>query len=160
MIWRMRRRRNAIGGVTALVVACVIVLGAASGQVHRSGARQAGHTSAAPAGAAPAGAASAAAPDGPRALSPADAVTVHPYGSLTASFGWHNAVGVHDDVPTLPVWITEVGYRVGDTLDGATVTGSVRSSAMQKTLTDYASWSWQRAYLWFKWEDYPARAGP
>jgi hypothetical protein len=92
-------------------------------------------------------------PDGARALSLADGVTIHPYGSYTG-WGWHTAALVHDDFPAQQVWITEIGYRIGSTLDGTTVDQSTQASLMQRSLTDYLAWPWAQAYLWFKWADY------
>jgi len=97
-----------------------------------------------------------ASPDGPAALALADAVTTHPYGSYTSDQGWPTAVDVHQDFPSLPVWITEVGYRIGETVDGTVVTDEIQASWMQRSLVDYMGWPWAQAYLWFKWEDYGA----
>lgn len=103
------------------------------------------------------------APDGVRAQSLADGVTVHPYGDYTSARGWQEAPGVHADFPQLPVWITEVGYRVcAETVaaDPACTVNGVRTSEgdqaqwLQRDLDDFASWPWAAAFTWFKWEDY------
>lgn len=97
-----------------------------------------------------------AAPDGPRALALAGGVTSHSYGSQQDA--GLIAVASHKDFPDLPVWITEIGYRIGETLsDGATpvtVTEDVQAARMQRSLVDYVSWPWAVAYVWFKWADY------
>lgn len=94
------------------------------------------------------------APDGAAAQQLADGVTVHPYGSLTADHGWRAAAATHDDFPQLPVWITEIGYRLGEVIDGTTVTVDTQAALMQRTLEDFMSWPWAQAYIWFKWSDY------
>jgi hypothetical protein len=93
-------------------------------------------------------------PDGTAAQRLADGVTVHPYGSLTADRGWHGAVGVHNDFPQLPVWITEIGYRLGEVIDGVTVNVDTQAALLQRSLVDFMSWPWAQAYVWFKWFDY------
>jgi hypothetical protein len=97
-----------------------------------------------------------ASPDGPRAQLLADGVTTHPYGSFTAAKGWHTAVATHNNFPQLPVWITEVGYRIGEEDDGIVVTESLQGAWMQRSLVDFVNWPWARAYVWFKWADYGA----
>ncbi len=100
-----------------------------------------------------------AASQGQRAQQLADGVTVHPYGSLTAERGWRSAVATHNDFPQLPVWITEIGYKLGEVVDGVTVTRSTQAALMQRGLADFASWSWAQAYAWFKYADYDSRDG-
>ena len=95
-----------------------------------------------------------ASPDGPAAQRLADGVTVHPYGSFTNARGWPSAVATHNDFPQLPVWITEVGYRLGEVIDGVTVTTVTQADLMQRSLVDYMKWSWAQAYVWFTWFDY------
>ncbi len=94
-----------------------------------------------------------AAPDGPLAVRLADGVTSHPYGSFTASPGWHDAIGTHNDFPQLPVWITEIGYRINEKIDGVLVTPAVQANLMLRSLVDFAGWSWARTYVWFRWSD-------
>lgn len=93
-----------------------------------------------------------AAPDGPLALRRADGVTSHPYGG-TGSPGWLDAVATHNDFPALPVWITEIGYRINEKVDGVLVTPQVQADLMQRTLVDFASWPWAQTYIWFRWSD-------
>jgi hypothetical protein len=97
-----------------------------------------------------------AAPDGPQALALAGGVTSHSYGSQR-KVGL-TAVAIHNDFPDRPVWITEIGYRVGEILsDGTapvTVTDDVQAARMQRSLVDYTNWPWAVAYVWFKWADY------
>lgn len=99
-------------------------------------------------------------PDGAAAQQLADGITVHPYGPPTADRGWPSAVATHADFPQLPVWITEVGYRLGEVIDGVTVTPDTQAALMQRSLEDYVSWPWAQAYVWFTWYDYDdARSG-
>jgi hypothetical protein len=93
-------------------------------------------------------------PDGSRAVSAADGVTSHPYGPYTTTQGWRGAIQIHNDFPTQPVWITEIGYRIGDTVDSTPVSESVQASWMRRDLADFASWRWAQAFVWFKWADY------
>jgi hypothetical protein len=99
--------------------------------------------------------------DGARAQSLADGVTVHPYGSYTSASGWQTAVTTHTDFPQLPVWITEVGYRLcvnaddtGCVIDGVRVTEAEQGQWLTRDLNDFASWPWAAAFIWFKWTDY------
>jgi hypothetical protein len=97
-----------------------------------------------------------ASPDGPAAIALADAVTVHPYNSYVEPDGWGQAVVVHNDFPGKPVWITEIGFRLGDSLDGNILTQESQAAYLQRSLADFISWPWAQAYLWFKWSDYSA----
>ena len=93
-------------------------------------------------------------PDGPAAQQLADGVTVHPYGSFQNDHGWRSTVTTHYDFPQLPVWITEVGYRLNEVNDGVTVTRDTQAQLMQRSLVDYMTWPWAQAYVWFTWFDY------
>jgi Glycosyl hydrolase catalytic core len=95
-----------------------------------------------------------ASPDGARAQQLADGVTVHPYGAYDDPKGWLSAVGTHNDFPQLPVWITEVGYRIDSSVGGVTVTEGVQAQWMTRNLNDFKNWPWAAGYLWFKWADY------
>jgi hypothetical protein len=55
------------------------------------------------------------------------------------------------------VWITEIGYRLGEVIDGTLVTADTQAVLMQRSLVDYMSWPWAQAYVWFKWFDYDDR---
>ncbi|MEV4536533.1 glycosyl hydrolase [Asanoa sp. NPDC049518] len=96
------------------------------------------------------------APDGAASLGLADGVTVHPYGSYTEARGWPSVRAVHRDFPGHPVWITEIGYRINQIVDGTAVTEQVQAMWLQRTLADFMSWPWAHGYLWFKWADYGA----
>lgn len=96
----------------------------------------------------------AASPDGPTALALASGITVHPYGSTISSNGWDSAYRAHQDFPALPVWITEVGYRVNDVHDYEPITEEVQAAYLQRALTDFMSWPWAHAFVWFKYQDY------
>lgn len=93
-------------------------------------------------------------PDGAAAQQLADGVTIHPYGSFTGDRGWRGAIATHNDFPQLPVWLTEIGYRLGEVIDGVTVTTQTQATLMQRSLQDYMSWPWAQAYVWFTWGDY------
>ena len=97
--------------------------------------------------------------DGAAAQQLADGVTVHPYGSFTGERGWGGAVSAHNDFPQLPIWITEIGYPLGEVIDGVTVTIQTQAALMQRSLTDYMSWPWAQAYVWFTWRDYDSSTG-
>jgi hypothetical protein len=93
--------------------------------------------------------------DGPQAERLADAVTVHPYGVSTADrWGWAAVVATHNDYPNLPVWITEVGYRIGQVVDGTTINEALQAEWLQRSLTDYMTWPWAHVFVWYKWNDY------
>jgi hypothetical protein len=102
--------------------------------------------------------------DGPRAERLAAGVTTHPYNSHTHPQGWLTTVATHKDFPKKQVWITEIGYRIGDPVrepstnvkvaEEGNVTESVQAAWMRRTLHDFMSWRWARAYVWFKWADY------
>ena len=85
-------------------------------------------------------------------------VTSHAYGPYEGDSGPDLTVAIHNDFPTRPVWITEIGYRVGETVvDGRTpvrVTETVQAQRMRQSLMDFMSWPWAWAYVWFKWADY------
>ncbi len=93
-------------------------------------------------------------PDGPAAISLAAGVTTHPYGSYTDANGWATATRVHQDFPTLPVWLTEIGFQIDQNVDGTTVDDDLQAAYMQRSLVDFVSWSWAYAYVWFKYQDY------
>jgi hypothetical protein len=97
-----------------------------------------------------------ASPDGPAAIALADGVTVHPYNSYVEPAGWGQAVVVPDDFPGKPVWLTEIGFRLGRPLDGNVLTQEAKAAYRRRSLADFISWPWARAYVWFKWTDYSA----
>jgi hypothetical protein len=97
-----------------------------------------------------------AAPDGPAALALADAITVHPYNSYQEALGWGRAKDTHDDFPTKPVWLTEIGFRFDFELDGTVLTQEGQAAYLQRSLVDFVNWPWAQAYVWFKWTDYSA----
>ena len=92
---------------------------------------------------------------GPEAERLADAVSIHPYAASTGDRGgWSYVVATHNDFAHLPVWITELGYRIGDVVDGTTITEPIQAEWMQRSLVEYMAWPWAHALLWFTWTDY------
>jgi hypothetical protein len=95
-----------------------------------------------------------ASPDGSAALALANGVTTHPYGSYSSARGFPQAVAVHNDFSALPVWLTEIGYNVASTITGVPMDETLQAAYLQRSLTDFVSWPWAQAYIWFKYRDY------
>lgn len=92
--------------------------------------------------------------DGSAATALAAGITTHPYGSYTGRTGWPTASLAHQDFPTLPVWLTEIGFRIGQVVDGTTVDDELQAAYLQRSLVDFTGWPWAQAYVWFKYADY------
>jgi hypothetical protein len=90
-------------------------------------------------------------------------VTVHPYGTRSwtgdPDWGWSHLPVVHQDFPTLPVWITEVGYSSTKNTAGIAAGEQEKATAVRWYVRQTAATPWIKALFIYGYIDSGADPG-